>query len=163
MCRERGQHPSSIFAVVSGATGPGNQPGRVGIGTALPIALLNISSSYTGSLFRIDVEEDESVCGDFICESDEDENSCPEDCLVEEEEEPFPWLLVVLPIIGLILIIVLVVLVKKGVGGKKSSDPLVLFIQKARKKGKKPQAIIASLKRKGWSENKIYAAMRKAR
>tara|TARA_R110002020_G_scaffold76558_13_gene193960 strand:+ start:735 stop:1646 length:912 start_codon:yes stop_codon:yes gene_type:complete len=54
------QHPSSIFAVVSGAAGPGNQPGRVGIGTALPIALLNISSSYAGSLFRIDVEEDEN-------------------------------------------------------------------------------------------------------
>ena len=43
-------YPRAMFTVVSGAEGPGH----VGVGTSTPAAILHVSSSTTGSVFRLD-------------------------------------------------------------------------------------------------------------
>ena len=44
------QYPTAMFTVISGAEGPG----LVGVGTSVPKAVLHVSSSTTGSVFRLD-------------------------------------------------------------------------------------------------------------
>ncbi len=104
--------------------------------------------------------EETSSCGDLICASDEDSSSCPQDCGSE-----FNWLYVIIPL-GVILLLGALVLGKKYFSKKKetnSSDTLVSFFQKGTAKGIRKEELINDLRKKGWKENDIQAALKKAK
>ncbi len=103
----------------------------------------------------------ESVCGDFSCDTDETENSCPEDCTVEKE---FPWIYVIIG--GGIVFLIIILVVIKVLTTKKTipvtQDPLVNFFRKGLAKGLKKEQLIDTLRKKGWKEADIQSAAKRA-
>ena len=135
----------------------------------LPLDLSTIQTTQT-----VTTPSYTGYCGDSICSSTEDKETCPDDC----DRSTMPW--------GIIIILIL--LIGAGVyyfnfyngpynytqltGGKpnirlfKSSKDyysLVQYIQSARRKGLLAAQITTTLKKKGWKPNQIQEAFKFAK
>ncbi|MDP3728617.1 MAG: hypothetical protein Q8R18_04150, partial [bacterium] len=106
------------------------------------------------------LKEEESTCGNFVCDRTEDTESCPVDCA--EEEENFSLIWIILPAIIIILLALLFIFRKKIFKAKETiNDPLGNFFKKGLAKGLKKEQLIETLKKKGWKENEIQFALKK--
>ncbi|MBT5030351.1 hypothetical protein HON03_03725 [archaeon] len=115
-------------------------------------------------VFEEEEEEEPSyICGDGVCSTlGEDEDSCPEDCATMN--------IFLYVIIILILAVGLLVLInfkdkifKKKDLGKTETKPkssMDSFIEKAREKKISDETIAKTLKKKGWTDDKIKAALK---
>ncbi|MSR86282.1 hypothetical protein EXS74_02710 [Candidatus Woesearchaeota archaeon] len=104
--------------------------------------------------------EETSNCGDYVCDIDEDSDSCPQDCGSE-----FNWLYVIIPV-AVVLILVGLFLGRKMFVKKKegtTNNTLVSFFQKGTAKGIKKEELINDLRKKGWKEPDIQAALKNAK
>ncbi len=102
----------------------------------------------------------ESVCGDFICDTDETEKSCPEDCTVEE----FPIIYILIPgiIVLLIIIGIAIKILTKNKIVPATQDPLVNFFKKGQRKGLRKEQLMDTLRKKGWKEPDIQSSAKRA-
>lgn len=69
----------------------------------------------------LDYPSSEDKCGNGVCNYDEDEYSCPEDCVVKEQKEEKSWFVIFLIVFVAILILVLIVVLSKVFSKRKSS------------------------------------------
>ncbi len=110
-------------------------------------------------------EEPTYVCGDEICNSTyEDEDSCPEDC------KTFNIFLYVIIILVLAIGTLVAINFKDKIFKSKSTSEetkeekpkssMEAFIEKARSKDISDETIAKTLKKKGWSDDKIKAALK---
>ncbi|RME54316.1 hypothetical protein D6777_04120 [Candidatus Woesearchaeota archaeon] len=115
------------------------------------------------------VEEDE--CGDGYCGDTEDEESCPEDCFVEEKSG-FPWLMILIIFILILLVVggVLYYFKLKSSYAKPTKSPfttpadetaVVNYIKMSKAKNVPDAQIKALLKKSNWTDEQISYAFKK--
>lgn len=119
-----------------------------------------VSLSDFQSIIVFTEEEEITSCGDFVCDRTEDSDTCPEDCTEEEGLSP---LYIILPGVLIIVLASLFFFRKRFFKAKEttSNDPLVNFFKKGLAKGIKKEQLIDTLRKKGWKEADIQAAIKK--
>lgn len=106
--------------------------------------------------------EPQTVCGDGICEGDEDEFNCPEDC---KKRKIWPYLLIILIIAGGATYYIMFykgkysldkILPKKNpFHSKKDLEAVMNYIKKQKEKKKNDEEIKKMLISKGWKKKQI--------
>ncbi|MFH0752769.1 MAG: hypothetical protein V1914_04210 [archaeon] len=112
-------------------------------------------------------EEVEGFCGDFVCDSDEDEDVCPEDCAVETESS----MGLIIGLVAALLFVVLYVLAfinsdnfrTAAIGGmpfknKGQLASVMSYIAGAKAKGTPVAKIFVALKQNKWKDKQITVA-----
>jgi len=120
-----------------------------------------VSLSDFQSILILSETEEASTCGNFVCERTEDTESCPADC--EEEKESLSLWYIIIPLAIIIFLALLFFLRKKISKPKESTanDPLVNFFKRGFAKGLKKEQLIETLRKKGWKDVDIQAAVKR--
>jgi len=115
-----------------------------------------------------DVVIPKSECGDLICESDEDEISCPVDCKVEEKSS-----------FGFYIIVLIVILLLVGLGfvgvkmgwisfakspfkDEKEMNTVISFVKKIKDTGKSDEEVKKMLLGKSWKVEQVDYAIKQS-